>query len=69
MNYGNGLTFQRTYPPGGSQLHGLNGSPDMQAVANAVTDRENRVRFLLEHGEMFWLPVALGLGTTPAAGT
>ncbi len=63
------LNQQRTYPPHGGQLHGLRDietGPD--AVAAAINQREQRVNDLLRHGEMFWLPVALGLGTTPAAG-
>lgn len=68
------LNFRQTYPRDGSQLHGLGavGDPScetLEAVAEAVSKREARVAYLLEHGEMFWLPVALGLGTTPAAGT
>jgi hypothetical protein len=39
------------------------------ALAAAVCAREVRVAFLLEHGEPFWLPTSLGLGTTPASGT
>lgn len=38
-------------------------------LSQSIQAREERVRFLLEHGEMFWLPVSLGLGTTPASGT
>lgn len=34
-----------------------------------VMSREARINYLKEHGEPFWLPVLLGLGTTPAAGT
>lgn len=64
------LNQQRTYPPNGGQLHGLRDmNTDIDAVAAAVNQREQRVEDLLQHGEMFWLPVALGLGTTPAAGT
>lgn len=73
------MNFQNTYPPGGTYLRGLQeaaGAPQMQPVAACedplsrnIQEREARIRFLLEHGEMFWLPVSLGLGTTPAAGT
>lgn len=69
MNY-RFLPQQRTYPPNGGQLHGLNDidtGPD--ALAAAINAREQRVADLLNHGEMFWLPVGLGLGTTPASGT
>lgn len=40
-----------------------------QAVYAQIQNREERIRYLLEHGEIFWLPVALSIGTTPAAGT
>lgn len=40
-----------------------------EAIYNKISDREARVAYLLEHGEMFWLPVALTIGTTPAAGS
>ena len=69
----------RTYPgANGMQLHGIGEAQaavnaysglTADAVAEAISDREARVQYLLLHGEMFWLPVALGLGTTPAAGT
>jgi hypothetical protein len=72
-----------TYPQGGSQLQGVRGYQGMgqlpdptacavtteDALMDAVCAREARVNFLLEHGEPFWLPTSLGLGTTPAAGT
>lgn len=64
------LNQPRTYPPNGGQLHGLRDLDlNADAVAAAISDREQRVEDLLQHGEMFWLPVSLGLGTTPAAGT
>ncbi len=70
------LNFRQTYPPGGAQLHGMGAAigadpscQTVEAVAAALTAREQRIQYLLEHGEPFWLPVALGLGTTPAAGT
>lgn len=64
------LNQQRTYPRNGGQLHGLRDiETDVDAVAAAINAREQRVDDLLAHGEMFWLPVSLGLGTTPAAGT
>lgn len=64
------LNQQRTYPQNGGQLHGLADiDTDVDAVAAAINQREQRVEDLLRHGEMFWLPVALGLGTTPASGT
>lgn len=64
------LPQDRTYPPNGGQLHGMRDiNTDVDAVAAAINQREQRVSDLLLHGEMFWLPVLLGLGTTPAAGT
>ncbi len=70
MSYGQFLNPTRTYPRNGHQLHGMNEQTQtLDAVAAAINDREERVHYLLEHGEMFWLPVSLGLGTTPAAGT
>lgn len=73
------MYFQPTFPPQGTYLRGLpdqgppnNGASQMPAcnnpLAQSVDARNERVRFLIEHGEMFWLPVSLGLGTTPAAG-
>lgn len=74
------MEFRNTYPQGGTYLRGLQSepavTPQMQQIAvcedpltRNIKDREERIRFLLEHGEMFWLPVSLGLGTTPASGT
>jgi len=76
----NNFSFQRTYPPGGSYLHGIGQQqpansgqvavPGCDNILAASADARNqRVAFLLEYGEMFWLPVSLGLGTAPAAGT
>lgn len=74
------MYFQPTYPPQGTYLRGLpdqggapnNGASQMPGCNNSlnqsVDSRNERVDFLLKHGEMFWLPVSLGLGTTPAAG-
>lgn len=68
------LNFRSTYPPGGSQLQGLGAVSDpacdlVSSVADAIRQRQERVQYLQEQGEMFWLPVSLGLGTTPASGT
>lgn len=63
-----------TYP--GQQ--GFENAQDSMVDPNAITvglmeqrvmAREARITYLKEHGEPFWLPVVLGLGTTPAAGT
>lgn len=46
------------------------GPPTTQeAIWQKISDREERIAYLLEHGEAFWLPVALSIGTTPVAGT
>ena len=64
------LNARDTYPPNGGQLRGLSEiNTDLDAVAAAINQRQMRVQDLLENGEVFWLPVSLGLGTTPAAGT
>lgn len=64
------LNQRQSYPPNGGQLHGLRDiNTDVDAVAAAINEREQRVADLLQHGEMFWLPVSLGLGTAPSAGT
>jgi len=64
------LNVKDTYPPNGGQLRGLSEiNTDLDAVAAAINQRQMRVQDLLENGEVFWLPVSLGLGTTPAAGT
>jgi hypothetical protein len=39
------------------------------ALDQRIREREARLKFLLEHGDIFYLPVSLGLGSTPAAGT
>lgn len=41
----------------------------INAIDFKVRDREDRIRYLVDHGEPYWLPVQLGLGTTPAAGS
>lgn len=72
--------FRNTYPPNGTYLRGLQAEAAAVPVSEPagycedplsrnINEREQRIRFLLEHGEMFWLPVSLGLGSTPAAGT
>lgn len=73
-------TALRTYPGrSGHQLHAPQANPidlngygygdlSVEAVTEAINNREARLNYLLQHGEMFWLPVALGLGTAPAAG-
>jgi hypothetical protein len=38
-------------------------------MSQRVQSRELRIDYIKQHGEPFWLPVLLGLGTTPAAGT
>lgn len=48
-------------PPSPSQIN-------MQALDTQIRQRAERLRFLLEFGEPFFIPVSLGLGTTPAAG-
>jgi hypothetical protein len=70
------IRFDDSYPPGGAMLHGLPANsgqamapPPGNVLSQVIASREERIRFLLEHGEMFWLPVALGLGSAPAAGT
>jgi len=40
-----------------------------EAIGQNIANREARIQYLLEHGESFWLPVSLAIGTTPAAGT
>lgn len=40
-----------------------------EAIYGKISDREARAKYLLEHGEPFWLPVSLAIGSTPAAGT
>lgn len=70
-------TARRTYPgAGGFGLHGsgrlgaVNTAEfDTAALDQVISAREERVQFLLRHGEIFYLPVALGLGTTPSAGS
>ena len=61
------------YPYAGFQGVGdtmPNGTPEtVDLMEQRVMDREARILYLKEHGEPFWLPVLLGLGTTPAAGT
>lgn len=52
------------------QGQALNGPAlDCGLLGQVLQEREKWVKFLAEHGEMFWLPVSLGLGTTPASGT
>lgn len=38
-------------------------------IAQYISDREARTNYLLAHGETFWLPVSLAIGSSPAAGT
>ncbi|OQB32220.1 MAG: hypothetical protein BWY07_01979 [Candidatus Hydrogenedentes bacterium ADurb.Bin170] len=74
------MNFRNTYPRGGSYLRGLQQEPGagnngMQQepslcdpLSESVMRRHQRIDFLLREGEPFWLPVSLGLGTTPTAG-
>ena len=39
-----------------------------QATQSYLNQRQQLVQLLWQWGEPFWLPVSLGLGTTPAAG-
>jgi hypothetical protein len=39
------------------------------ALDQRIRERDARIQFLLEHGDPYFLPVSLGLGSTPAAGT
>jgi len=58
------------YPYSGMNDTLPNGSLSTQeAIYGKIDDREARVRYLLEHGEPFWLPVSLAIGSTPTAGT
>lgn len=40
-----------------------------QAIGQQVMERKQRSDFLQQYGDVFWLPVELAIGTTPAAGT
>lgn len=57
---------QQSAPP---QSQGMAQGFNCDLFSQNLREREEWVRFLLEYGEMFWLPVSLGLGTTPASGS
>jgi len=60
--------FQYPYSGINDTLPGGTPTTEM-AIAQNIADREARINYLYEHGESFWLPVSLSIGTTPAAGS
>ena len=42
----------------------------LSAVDQQILDRQNRIQFLKDYGEIYWLPISLGIASpAPAAGT
>ena len=42
----------------------------LSAVDQQILDRQNRIQFLKDYGEIYWLPISLGIASpAPASGT